>query len=113
MKQSSAAGHNTRVGHLESVLSGIWVKKVTTEIMRYLSLLSAQSPIDVEQLRARLREMSDKELMRFGRAAVSMCSPRANVGKTPREVFVQQLEEARAEVKRRKAAKESKRDFGL
>jgi len=37
----------------------------------------------------------------------------SNSGKPPREVFVLQLEEARAEVKRRKAAKEKNRDFGL
>ena len=77
--------------------------------MNDLSHLSAKSPIDLEQLRARLRGMSDRELLKFGRATLNM----SNLGKPPREVFVLQLEEARAEVKRRKAAKEKNRDFGL
>jgi hypothetical protein len=58
--------------------------------------------IDVEELQARVRKMSDAELRRFGKAAAAMCSPQANLGKSPRKAFVVQLEEARAEWKRRK-----------
>ena len=55
-----------------------------------------EAPIDVEQLRARLRKMTDEELLRFGKAARFMCRD-----KSPREVFVVQLKEARAEWRRR------------
>ena len=58
--------------------------------------------VDLEQLRARLRKMSDAELLRFGKAARNLCSPEANRGKPPRECFVIQLEESRAEWKRQK-----------
>lgn len=68
--------------------------------------LSKQTPIDLEELRERLRKMSDRELMRFGRAAVSACKPLR--GKPPQEVFVIQLEEARAELKRRNTEKTEK-----
>jgi hypothetical protein len=45
--------------------------------------------------------MSDKELRQFGKAARYMISPRANMGKPPLPTFVLQLEEARAEWRRR------------
>ena len=48
----------------------------------------------LEALRARLRRMSDGDLLRFGRAARYMCSPEANLGKEPRKAFVIQLREA-------------------
>jgi hypothetical protein len=57
---------------------------------------------DVEALRVRLRKMTDEELRKFGRAANYMCSPYANMGKPPRDVFVIQLAEARAEWQNRK-----------
>jgi hypothetical protein len=57
---------------------------------------------DVESLRLRLRKMNDRELLQFGQAAKYLCSPRANMmGKPPREEFVIQLREARAEWRRR------------
>ena len=56
---------------------------------------------DVENVRSRLRKMNDAELLRFGQAAKFMCSPRANMGKQPREEFVIQLQECRAEWRRR------------
>jgi hypothetical protein len=59
--------------------------------------------VDLKALRARLRKMDDEELRRYGRAAKSMCSPEANLGKPPRQTFVIQLQEARAEWDRRKA----------
>jgi hypothetical protein len=56
---------------------------------------------DLEQLRARLRKMDNDQLVRFGRDARYMCSPKANMGKPPRQAFLIQLEEARAEWRRR------------
>lgn len=52
---------------------------------------------DVDELRERLRGMSDQELLRFGTAAKVECS---NNSDPPREVLLQ-LEEARVEWKRR------------
>ena len=62
---------------------------------------SEEENIDIESLRVRLRKMSDTELVRFGRAAPSLCDPRKNLEQPPRQVFVIQLNEARAEWKRR------------
>jgi hypothetical protein len=56
---------------------------------------------DVDALRTRLRKMSDEELRKFGKAARYMASPKANMGKPPLPTFVLQLEEARAEWRRR------------
>jgi hypothetical protein len=52
--------------------------------------------IDLDELRTRLRKMTDEDLLRFGKAARFMCQD-----KSAREVFVIQLEEARAEWRRR------------
>jgi len=71
--------------------------------MSDLSRLSTEQPIDLEELRLRLVNMSDAALQRFGDASKSMCSPQANLGKPPREVFVVQLREARTEWRRRHA----------
>ena len=57
--------------------------------------------LDVDGLRTRLRKMSDEELRKFGRAARYMASPTVNMGKPPLPTFVLQLEEARAEWRRR------------
>jgi hypothetical protein len=54
--------------------------------------------LDLQLLQQRLRQMSDSELIRFGEAA-SVCS--ANGGKSARETIKVQLEETRAEWKRR------------
>ena len=45
--------------------------------------------------------MSDPELLRFGQASKYMCSPGANFGEQPRQVFLTQLQEARDEWRRR------------
>ena len=58
--------------------------------------------VDLESLRARLRKKSDAELQRDIRAGEYMCSPHANFGKPPRQTFVIQLREAKAEWDRRK-----------
>jgi hypothetical protein len=57
--------------------------------------------IDLDELRGRLKKMSDTELLRFGQEARYMCSLEANPGHPPNETFVVQLREARAEWKRR------------
>ena len=56
---------------------------------------------DVDALRARLQKMSDEQLRDFGKAARYMVSPLANMGKPALPTFVLQLEEARAEWRRR------------
>ena len=57
--------------------------------------LAGENELNLEVLRARLKRMSDRELLWFGRAARYMCSPAANLpGKEPRQVFVIQLREA-------------------
>jgi len=61
----------------------------------------AFSELSVEELRVRLQKMSDEELVKFGKAAAYMCSPKANLRQPPREEFVIQLKEARAEWRRR------------
>ena len=55
----------------------------------------------LDALRARLRKMDDDALVRFGKAAAYMCSPESNPVEPPRREFVIQLEEARAEWRRR------------
>jgi len=64
----------------------------------------SENEVDLESLRTRLRKMSDQELKRFELAAQFMSSPGANMGKPSSQVFVVQLEEARAELERRKTA---------
>jgi hypothetical protein len=68
--------------------------------MSDMSHLSTEHALDLEELRPRLATMSEAALLRFGEAAKFMCSPGANFGKPPREAFVLQLGEARAEWKR-------------
>jgi hypothetical protein len=43
--------------------------------------LAGENGLNLEALRARLQRMSDRDLLRFGRAARYMCSPPANLGK--------------------------------
>ena len=50
-----------------------------------------EDKVDLGGLRTRLRKMSDQELLRFGQASKSICSPDANFGKLPRECFVMSL----------------------
>jgi hypothetical protein len=47
---------------------------------------------DINQLRERLRKMTDAQLLEFGHAGRRFCKPEANFGKPPREVFVIQLQ---------------------
>jgi hypothetical protein len=57
-------------------------------------------PEDLERIRARIRKMSDRELRQYGRAAADMADPRKNHG-NPNPSFQIQLDEARAEWRRR------------
>ena len=58
--------------------------------------ISIQSSDELEQLRTRLRKMTDAQLVRFGKAASNLCrDPRCP------EVFKRQLEEAKTEWRRR------------
>ena len=58
--------------------------------------IAIESSDELEQLRARLRKMSDDELISFGQPARSLCrDPRCP------DTFKRQLEEARAEWRRR------------
>ena len=66
--------------------------------------LAGENGLDLEALRARLRRMSDRELLRFGRAARYMCSALANYGKAPRREFEIQLREAENEWRHRQRA---------
>ena len=66
--------------------------------------LAGENGLDLEALRARLRHMSDRELLRFGKSARYMCSLEANLGKQPRQVFVIQLREAQNEWRHRQRA---------
>ena len=58
--------------------------------------------VDLEELRDRLRRMSDERLLQFGEAARFMCSKRANGNQPPSKTFLVQLGETRAEWRRRK-----------
>lgn len=64
-------------------------------------LQSRDETLNLDELRQRLRKMDDAALLRWGRAGVFMCSPEANFGHPPRDCYVVQLAEARAEWKRR------------
>ena len=69
---------------------------------------SGENEIDREGLRTRFRKMSDAELRRDIKAGEYVCSPHANFGKPPGQVFFIALREARAESERRKSEKERK-----
>jgi hypothetical protein len=61
-------------------------------------------PEDVERIRERLRKMSDLELRQYGRAARDLSNPKKNFG-PPNPSFQIQLDEARAEWRRRHPVK--------
>jgi hypothetical protein len=56
-------------------------------------------PEDLERIRARIRKMTDRELREYGRDAAHMADPRRN--RNPNPSFQVQLDEARAEWRRR------------
>jgi hypothetical protein len=57
-------------------------------------------PENVEQIRERIRKMPDAELRKYGRAARDLSDPKKNFG-PPNPAFKFQLDEARAEWRRR------------
>jgi hypothetical protein len=61
---------------------------------------AGEQPLEVEELRARLRRISDEELRALGETAQNRCSLEANEGRLPQEVFMVQLHEAIAEWQR-------------
>jgi len=74
--------------------------KIATRTALYR--FTSSDALNVPGLRERLRKMTDTELLRFAEAAKYMCSPEASFGHPPRHTYVVQLQEARAEWKRRK-----------
>jgi hypothetical protein len=68
-------------------------------------------PESPEELRKRLQEMSDLELRRFGQRARKLSDPKMNFGAT--EPHVKELEEARAEWRRRHPASPAGRNTRL
>jgi hypothetical protein len=73
-----------------------WVERPSMDSTQFTS-----DEVDLDAYRARLRKMSDEELIRHGKAGRYLCSPMANFGKPPRKVYMIQLEEAKAEWRRR------------
>jgi hypothetical protein len=67
--------------------------------------LAGENGLNLEVLRERLRRMSDRDLLCFGKSARYMCSQEANLGKAPRQAFVIQLREAVEELRRRQQAR--------
>jgi len=63
--------------------------------------------IDIEKLRGRLREMNDTELRRLGRDTLDMLTSTAD-NKNKRSALAIQLDETRAELKRRNDLRDSK-----
>jgi len=66
-------------------------------------------PESIEQIRERISKMSDAELRKYGRAAQDLSDPKKNFG--PRSLTSQvQLDEARAEWRRRHPAAAGRRN---
>jgi hypothetical protein len=56
---------------------------------------------DVDRERERLRKLSNAELIRAGKAARYICSPTANFGKPPLDVYIVGLRLCKEEWRRR------------
>jgi len=67
-----------------------------------LSHIAGNLGVDVNAIRARLRSLSDVQLIEYGKNCAFLCSPKQNFGKPPLEVWTVQLSEARAEWRRRR-----------
>jgi hypothetical protein len=94
IKSSSEAKHSQRV-----VVASTQVLSEGNAPMDSAQFTSDE--VDIEAFRVRLRKMPDEELIRECKAGRYLCSPMANFGKPPRKVFVIQLEEVKAEWRRR------------
>jgi hypothetical protein len=67
--------------------------------MSHLKGIAFESPeVQLKKLRERLRQMSDEELVKFGKMVSGLAEPRASVMPDP---WKEQLQEARAEWRRR------------
>ena len=62
------------------------------------SIAFKSAEVELEQLRERLRQMSDEELIKFGKTVRRLSGPRVSVEPDPWKI---ELEEARAEWRRR------------
>ena len=58
-------------------------------------------PQNAGEIRERVRKMSDEELLRYGAVCKSMCSPEINLDTASLDAWSVQLQEARAEWRRR------------
>jgi hypothetical protein len=70
------------------------------------------NPESIEQIRERIHKMSDAELRKYGRAAQDSSDPRKNFG-SGNPAFQVQLDEARAEWRRRHPAAAGRRSPSL
>jgi hypothetical protein len=66
-----------------------------------MSIAFESEEVQLQRLRERLRTMSDEELIRFGKQVRCLSTPRVSVAPDP---WKAQLEEARAERRRRHPA---------
>jgi hypothetical protein len=57
-------------------------------------------PFQLDDVHARLRTISDEDVLRSGLAATDLCRPGDQSGHQPRQVFVEQLNEAHADRRR-------------
>jgi hypothetical protein len=69
-----------------------------------MSIAFESEEVQLQKLRERLRAMSDEELIKFGKMVRSLSAPRVSVTPDP---WKAQLEEARAEWRRRHPRRES------
>jgi hypothetical protein len=65
-----------------------------------MSIAFESDEVQLQKLRERLRQMSDDELIKFGKAVRSLSEPRVSLTPDP---WKAQLEEARAEWRRRRS----------
>jgi hypothetical protein len=65
---------------------------------------------DIERHRERLRKMTDEQLLLSGQLAKYLCSPEATLGRPPREIFLIQVAEVKAEWERRKLLKKDAKE---
>jgi hypothetical protein len=76
----------------EQPLFGVWLQDCRTvrEALDRTGIAMAVGfkELDEDEERARLRKMSDEDLIREGKAARFLCSPKQNFGQAPRDVFV-------------------------
>ena len=63
--------------------------------------MQGTDPEYAAEIRERIRMMSDQELLRYGAVCKSMCSPETNLDKPSLDAWTVQLQEARAEWRKR------------